>query len=140
MVNYLVKDCLNDHKKIGKINNSCQELHVTQSFSFKTAEKIYTKCNKLTTITVSKSTRDRISPKTKKYLKSKKISLVTKKEQGRPIDIPINKLNKILEMHKDYSYRDLEEKLGVPKSTIHYLIKKSKKKKLKNGNKIIYLK
>ncbi|MDD3177942.1 MAG: hypothetical protein PHR26_00310 [Candidatus ainarchaeum sp.] len=140
MTNYLIKDCLNDHTKISKINNSCKELHITQAFSYKTAEKIYNKSKKINLITVSKSTKERISPKTKQFLKSKNINLVIKKEQGRPIDIPIEKLNQIIKMHKDYSYRDLAEKLKIPKSTIHYLIKKSKKKKLKNGNKIIYLK
>ena len=45
-----------------------------------------------------------------------------------------------VQQYKDYSYRDLEQKLGIPKSKIHYLIKYSKRKKIKDGNKIIYLK
>ncbi len=135
-----IKDSLNDFKNISKIDSSCEELHVTKAFSIKLMEKIVARCKRLKIITLSKTTKSRIGEKTKEFFKKKKISLVIKNEQGRPIDIPAAKLKKIIEMHKDFSYRELEEKLKVPKSTIHYLIKKSKKKKLKDGKKIIYLK
>jgi G:T-mismatch repair DNA endonuclease (very short patch repair protein) len=136
----VLKDSINDFKKISKIDSSCEELHVTKAFSIKYFIKIINKCKRLKKITMSKTTKERLGKKTKEILRKNKINVSIKNEQGRPIDIPTNKLQKILLMHKDYSYRDLEEKLKVPKSTIHYLIKKSKKKKLKDGNKIIYLK
>jgi G:T-mismatch repair DNA endonuclease (very short patch repair protein) len=136
----VVKDSLNNYKNIAKIDNNCEELHITKAFSIKIIEKILSRCKRLKIITLSKSTKERMGGHTKKLFKNKKIKLIVKNEQGRPIDIPINKLQKIIEMHKDFSYRELEEKLKVPKSTIHYLIKKSKKRKLKDGKKIIYLK
>ncbi len=136
----VIKDSLNDYKNISKLDKDCEELHITKAFSIKIIEKIFFKCKKIKTITLSKSTKERIGEKTKSYFKNKKIKLIIKNEQGRPIDIPITKLQKIIQMHKDFSYRELEEKLKVPKSTIHYLIKKSKKRKLKDGKKIIYLK
>ncbi len=138
MVNY--KDSLNNFKKIGKINTACEELHITKAFSIKLIKKILGRCKRLKIITLSKSTKNRMGIKTKSLLRSKKIGLQIKNEQGRPIDITASKIKKIFEMHKDFSYRELEEKLKVPKSTIHYLIKKAKKKKIKKGNKIIYLK
>jgi len=137
---YVIKDSLNNSKKINKINSGCVELHITQAYSKKIIEKIITKYKKIKVITASRSTKERLSDATKKLLRKKKISLHLKAEQGRPIAISVNKLNKILQMYKDYSYRELAEKLNVPKSTIHYLIKKSKRKKLKDGSKIIYLK
>jgi G:T-mismatch repair DNA endonuclease (very short patch repair protein) len=136
----VVKDSLNDFKNISKIDASCEELHVTKAFSIKIMEKIVSRCKRLKIITMSKTTKGRIGEKTKDFFKKKKITIAIKNEQGRPIDISPAKLKKIIEMHKDFSYRELEEKLNVPKSTIHYLIKKSKKKKLKDGKKIIYLK
>ncbi len=135
-----MKDCLNSINKIKSINKDCDELHLTIAVSKKDMQKILLSCKKLKTITTSKSTKERISEATKKIIKVKGINFIIKTEQGRPIDIPIEKMQKIVEMHKDFSYRDLADKLGVPKSTIHYLIKKSKKKKIKDGNKIIYLK
>ncbi len=137
---YLAKDSLNNRKKVNNIIKDCIELHLTQAFSEKIISKIIKNHRRLKIITVSKSTKERLSDSTKKLIRSKKINLYIKKEQGRPINISISKLNKILQMYKDYSYRDLEEKLGVPKSTLHYLIKKSKKRKIKDGNRIIYLK
>jgi len=135
-----MKECLNSIHRIKSINKDCDELHLTVAVSKKNMQKILLSCKKIKTMTVSKSTKDRISEGTKKLIKNKGINFYIKTEQGRPIDIPIDKMQKIVEMHKDFSYRDLADKLGVPKSTIHYLIKKSKKKKIKDGNKIIYLK
>jgi hypothetical protein len=137
---YDIKDNLNDIKKIRYLNKDCEELHITKSISKKDLQKIINKCKKLKLITVSKSTKNRMSKNAKKILTDKKIKLYIKKEQGRAIEINIEKLKKIIKMYKDHSYRELSDKLNVPKSTIHYLIKYSKRKKIKEGNKIIYLK
>jgi hypothetical protein len=137
---YKIKDNLNDSKRVKYINKDCEELHITKSFSKKVIEKIILKCKKLKLITVSKSTRNRFSKNCKKIIQKENIKLYIKKEQGRAIEIDINKLKKIIKMYKDYSYRELAEKLKIPKSTIHYLIKYSKRKKIKVGKKIIYLK
>ncbi len=135
-----IKNSLNDYKEIRNINQDCEEIHLTRAFSKKHLEKILDKCHKLKRISVSRSTKNRLSKDAKKLLSSKKIRLQVKREQGRPLEINVSKLNKIINMYKDHSYRELEEKLKVPKSTIHYLIKYSKRKKIKEGKKIIYLK
>lgn len=135
-----IKDIISDASKIASLNPKCQELHITRTFSHKKILKILEKCKKINTITLSESTKDRLGENTKELLKSKGIKLVIRKEQGRPISIKIEKLQKILAEYKDYSYRDLEQKLKIPKSKIHYLIKYSKRKKIKDGKKIIYLK
>lgn len=137
---YIFKDTLSDFTKISGINVNCQELHITRAFSKKNLTKILTRCSRLKIITVSNSTNERISKALKEFIKKKGVSIIIKKEQGRPIDIKVEKLQKILQQYKDYSYRDLEKKLGISKSKIHYLIKYSKRKKIKDGNKIIYLK
>lgn|GEM_PF-467701 len=136
----IMKDSLSKKSKINSIDKDCEELHITKAFSTKDFKKILTYCRRLKLITMSSSTKDRLCEKTKEFLGSKKVRLAIKKDQGRAIEIPAAKLNKILNMYRDYSYRELEEKLGVPKSTIHYLIKKAKKKKIKDSGKIIYLK
>lgn len=136
----IFKDTLSDFTKISSINSNCEELHITRAFSKKNLTKILTRCLRLKTLTVSNSTNERISKALKEFIKKKGITILIRKEQGRPIDIKVEKLQKILQQYKDYSYRDLEQKLGIPKSKIHYLIKYSKRKKIKDGNKIIYLK
>jgi hypothetical protein len=139
-MNYTVKDTLSDFKKIAQINSNCEELHITRAFSKKNLTKILAKVTRLKTITLSNSTNERLSKALKEFIKKKGIVIILRKEQGRPIDIKIEKLQRILKEYKDYSYRDLEKKLGIPKSKIHYLIKYSKRRKIKDGNKIIYLK
>ncbi len=135
-----IKNSLSDYKNIRNINVDCEEIHLTRAFSKKHLQKIIEKCKRLRKISVSKSTKARLSKDAISLLSKNKISLSIKKEQGRPLEINVAKLNKIIHMYKDHSYRELEEKLKVPKSTIHYLIKYSKKKKIKEGKKIIYLK
>lgn len=137
---YTVKDTLSDFNKIAQINSNCEQLHVTRAFSKKNLLKILARCKRLKIITVSNSTNERINKNLKELIKKKGIKIIIRKEQGRPIDIKVEKLQRILKEYKDFSYRDLEKKLGIPKSKIHYLIKYSKRRKIKDGNKIIYLK
>ncbi|MFA5745935.1 MAG: hypothetical protein WC932_03680 [archaeon] len=139
-MNYTVKDTLSDFTKAGQVNTNCEELHITRAFSKAVLNKILSRCKRLKMITISNSTNERLSKAIKEFIKKKEITIAIRKEQGRPIDIKIEKLQKILQTYKDYSYRDLEKKLGIPKSKIHYLIKYSKRRKIKDGNKIIYLK
>ncbi len=135
-----IKNSLSDFKNIRNINPDCDSLHLTRAFSKKHLEKILDRCKRLKQISVSKSTKKRLSKDVKQLLSKKNVYLCVKKEQGRALEINVSKLNKIIGMYKDHSYRELEEKLKVPKSTIHYLIKYSKRKKIKEGKKIIYLK
>lgn len=135
-----IKNSLGDYKDLKNINSDCEEIHLTRAISKKHLEKILDRCKRLKRISTSRSTKNRLGKDAKNFLSKKKISLYIKKEQGRPLEINVNKLNRIINMYKDHSYRELEEKLNVPKSTIHYLIKYSKRKKIKDGNKIIYLK
>ncbi len=135
-----IKNSLSDYKNIRNINKDCEELHLTRALAKKHIEKIVEKCPRLKKISISQSTKKRLSKDAKEFLSKKNVLLRVKKEQGRPLEIKVTKLRKIIAMYKDHSYRELEEKLNLPKSTIHYLIKYSKRKKIKDGKKIIYLK
>jgi hypothetical protein len=136
----ILKNSIKNIKDLRTIDVDCEEIHLTTAFSKKNILKILEKCKRLKSVSVSRSTKERLSKGSKQVLTKNKIKLFIKKEQGRPLEINISKLNKIISLYKDHSYRELEEKLKVPKSTIHYLIKYSKRKKIKDGKKIIYLK
>ncbi|MFH0906102.1 MAG: DUF1699 family protein [archaeon] len=136
----IIRDNLKAKERIGKLDKNTRLLHITHAFSKKDFEKILSQCSKLDTITFSKSTKERLSKNTLELLKKKQITNYTKNEQGRAIEIDAENIQKILKMYKDHSFRELEEILGIPKSTIHYFIKHSKRKKIKEGKKIIYLK
>ena len=88
----------------------------------------------------SKSTLKRLSKKTKNILKEKNISLEAEEKRGRPLDIPLEKVKEVVELHKDHqSFRKIEKLTGIPKSTIHYLIKYAARNKIKGDKKILYV-
>lgn len=78
MAEYLIKDSLNNFKNINKIYADCQDLHITKAFSEKTFLKIYNKCTKLKIISVSKSTKERLSNDTKKLILKKELNCMSK--------------------------------------------------------------
>jgi hypothetical protein len=62
------------------------------------------------------------------------------KTKGRPIQIDLEKLLEVIELRRDYrSFREIEEMTNVPKSTAHYIIKHSSRKKVKFKDLIIHL-
>jgi len=83
----------------------------------------------------------RLPTKTQKKLKEKGITLGIEKRRGRAIDIPMEKMLQIIELRKDYqTVRDIEKITGIPKSTVHYLIKYADRGKIKKGANVVYLK
>jgi len=74
-------------------------------------------------------------------LEGKGIRVETVSRQGRPISVPLRKMQHALELRKDFqSLREVERVTGISKSTVHYLEKYAQRAKLKNGKRVIYLK
>lgn len=81
-----------------------------------------------------------MSKKTTGRLKEKNVELSLGEARGRPLNISFEKIKEVLELRKDYqSLRKIEKLTGVPKSTIHYLIKYASRQKVRGGKKVIYL-
>ncbi len=114
-------------------------IHLVRPVKKEILAKLIEKCN-LREISLSKSCNNRLGRKIKKLIKEKGIALREEENRGRPIGIELEKVMEIVEMHRDdKTYREIEEKLGVPKSTAHYLIRYADRNKLKKGSRIIYL-
>jgi len=90
-------------------------------------------------LTMSKSTFERLSKSVKAHVAENKIKIEIIKRAGRPIDIAPEAIIKVVQLHNaGFSVRKIQAKLGLPKSTIHYLIKKSKRNGIKyKGMKVI---
>ena len=74
-------------------------------------------------------------------MKQNKVSLKIEKARGRAIEINSDKMLQVIEMRKDHRpLREIEEVTGIPKSTVHYLVKYSDRKKMKKGKDVIHLK
>ena len=117
------------------------QLHFVRPVKKEMLEKILKKCIGLKQVTLSKSCLARMPKKNIAMLEKKDIAIRTEARAGRPISVPLEKLQQVLEMRKDYqSLREVEKVTGISKSTVHYLEKYAQRAKIKNGKKVIYLK
>jgi len=126
-------------KNINNVPKGTTEIHIVRPMKLKDVSKIITE-NNIKHVSMSKSTEQRMPKNTINYLKEKtEISIEAR--QGRPLEMGLEQMQKIIELKKDYqSIREIEKQTAVPKSTVHYLIKYADRAKIKTGEKIIYLK
>lgn len=123
------------------IPKECQNLHFVRPVKKDKLEQILKKCPNLEKVSMSKSCLERMPKKNVKMLEGKGVQIEKQARQGRPISMPLEKMQHVLEMRKDYqSLREVERVTGVSKSTVHYLEKYAKRAKIKSGRKVIYLK
>ena len=81
-----------------------------------------------------------MSQRARKLLEDSNAEIAIESSRGRPIEISIEKLMEIIELHRDNrTLRQIEQATGVPKSTVHYLVKYAQRQKLRKGNKVVYL-
>jgi hypothetical protein len=135
-----MKYAVSNKTNLEKIPRDTEEIHLTRPIKAKTLKKLLEKCH-IRKITLSGSCFNRLSPKTKKIAAEKGIAFATEKKRGRAISIPLKTLLYIIELKKDYqSIREIEKLTGIPKSTVHYLVKYAERAKIHKGKEIIYLK
>ncbi len=95
---------------------------------------------KITEISLSESALKRMKKKSIELIEKKGITLKKETRKGRPISAGLDTILKIIELKKDYlSTRKIGKKTGMPKSTVHYLIKYAKRDKIKKNKQTIYL-
>jgi len=89
---------------------------------------------------MSKSTLQRLSKSAKDYLSQNKVKIEIVHKAGRPITITPEIIVKIIELHNaGLSVRKIQAKLGLPKSTIHYLVKKAKRNRIKYKGMTVFI-
>ena len=87
-----------------------------------------------------KSAEQRMSKKAKKLIQSSGATISIETARGRPLDLDLNKMREIVELHKDNrTFREIEKITGISKSTAHYLIRYAERLKFRTGNKIVYI-
>ncbi len=90
---------------------------------------------------LSSSCRKRLAPKALKLVEESGARIVEEHMRGRALGIGMEKIAEAIEMHRmDKSYRDIEKKLAVPKSTAHYLIRRAARTKVRHGMHMLGLK
>jgi hypothetical protein len=135
-----MKYSISDHTAIDRIPADTESIHLTRPAKHEFLERLFSKCP-IKEVTISKSCFNRIPEKTKKLFKDKEATVIIEQKRGRAIDIPLEKMLEIIELRKDFqSIREIEKLTGIPKSTIHYLVKYAERAKIKKGKQVVYLK
>jgi len=87
-----------------------------------------------------KSAVQRLSFKVRKKIKDHHAEIIVESARGRPLELNIERITQIIELHRDdRTFREIEKITGIPRSTAHYLIKYAERQKLKRGKKVIYI-
>ena len=126
-------------KDFKAVPKDAQAIHLVRPLKKERIEKLFLG-RRIKTVYLSKSTKKRLGKKARQFFSQKGVKILEEKRAGRAISVDLKKLQEIVELHKDYqSYRKIEELLGIPKSTAHYLIKYAQRAKVKTGKNIVYL-
>lgn len=125
---------------IASIPRELEQIHLVRPISGKKMKEILAHCTNLQSISASTSVQKRLLPKTKEMIQKKDIQLVHAHRAGRALNLDLQKIKEIVDLKKDFlSMREIAAKTGVPKSTIHYLLKKAKRHKIKKGKHVVYV-
>ena len=121
------------------IPESAEELHLVRPVKRGFLESILNRC-RIRKISLSKSCSKRLGAKTRKFMKEKGIEVIEQQNRGRALSLDLEKIKQVAEYHKDHlSFRKIEKLTGIPKSTIHYLIRYAERSKVKAGKQVVYL-
>jgi len=125
---------------INSIPAECSSIHLVRPIKAAKLKQLIDRCE-LREISASPSTFRRLNIKALQLIEGAGITILQEKRRGRPLDIELNKILEINELKNDYkSVREISRITGIPKSTIHYLIRYSAKNKVKKGKNSIHVK
>ncbi len=135
-----MKYAVSESTNIDNIPRDATEIHLVRPIKWDKLQLILSKYP-IKALTLSTSCLKRLPRKTQKRLKEKGVAVSIDKRRGRAIDIPMEKMRQIIELRKDFqTVREIEKITGIPKSTVHYLVKYADRGKIKKGSNVLYLK
>ena len=136
-----MKYSINERTNIGKIPADTEEIHLVRPVKREKLERLLRKCSGLKKIYLSKSCLQRLPKKTREIFVKYGVELLHEERRGRAIGMQLEKMMNVVEMARDdRPLREIEQITGIPKSTVHYLVKYAERGKVKQGKEIIYLK
>ncbi len=128
------------HTPVSTIPADIERVHLVRPISTKKLKAILARCSSIQEIGASISVEKRLAPDATQLLKKKGIPVVRAHRAGRALHMDLETIKKIAELRKDHlSMREITKRTGVAKSTIHYLLKKAKRTKVKKGKHVIYV-
>lgn len=135
-----MKCAVTDKTNITKIPRDITEIHLVRPIKKEKLEELFSS-RQIKSITASDSCIKRLTPRARQRIKEAGVELQIERRRGRALNVSLEKMLEIIELRKDFqSIREIEKVTGVPKSTIHYLLKYADRGKIKKGSTVIYLK
>jgi len=118
---------------------NADSIHLVRPIAQQELERIVEKTG-LKEIYLSESCAKRLGGKTRKFLEARGVQLIAKKKRGRVLSLPLEKIRQIIELHQDdKTMREIGALTGIPKSTVHYLIKYADRSKIRFQGKTVHL-
>ena len=135
-----MKYAVHPGKGLEGVDAKAEGVHFVRPPTLCTWTELRKKCKGLKNVSMGASTLKRVSRKVRQAVKESGIALNVQEYPGRAIGIELEKLLEVANLKKDFlSLRKIQEKTGIPKSTVHYLVRKAKRAKVKKGKAIVYL-
>lgn len=118
-----------------KLSPKTEKIYLVRPVSLKKIHGIKRKCRNLRELLMGQDTYNRLSRKVKEFLVEKGIYVKIEGMRGRAIEVSPKKLFEAIDLYNERTpLRKIEEKLGIPKSTLHYLLKYAQRTKLKDSH------
>jgi len=103
-------------------------------------KRLFSKCPALKDVSTNESCIRRMPPKTRGLFEDRGVALHVTGNRGRAIEVELGRMAQAIDMAKDgMSMRHIEKVTGIPKSTVHYLVKYAERTKIKIGKKTVCL-
>ena len=131
---------IRENTPIGSLPKETEKAHLIRPISHAKLRRLLVRCPHLNELGMSPSVEKRLTLESRALLQKKGIEMVRAHRPGRALNIDMNAIRQIADLKKDFlSVREISARTGVPKSTIHYLLTKSKRQKVRHAKKIMYV-
>jgi len=127
------------YTNIKSIPAEAEKIHLVRPIKLNKLRELLEK-RSIKAVSLSESCWKRMSEKCRNMLEQMNINIIKDRRSGRALEHALEDIVKINEFRKDFqSLRKIQKLTGIPKSTVHYLLKYAKRDKIRKGNQTIYL-
>ncbi len=117
-----------------------EKVHLIRPISHTKLRALVQRCPQLQEIGMSPTVEKRLTSPSKELLHKKGVKVVRFHRPGRALNIDMGAIRQIADLKRDFlSLREIATRTGIPKSTVHYLLTKSKRQKVHHHKKIMYV-
>lgn len=115
-------------------------LHWVRPLSKKKIKILLGACKNLVAVSVSPSVRARLKPEVVALLEKQGIGVRVESRRGRPLSSNMEAIVRVAELRKDFQpIREIERLTKIPKSSVHYLLTRAKRSRVKKRGHVVHV-